>query len=361
MIFIFESRQTLQNLEQMQKQKERNSMLVVLSHYLYLRHIPCTLALDSKRCVRSPITLVMYAYFLLAILPLRWNVATSFSGAITSAQYRPIVSRIVPTTTPRRRRQLPTRVSYDTTNDTSGFGPMTESTQIDAESDHRPVISHVEDAIVSPVLRLVYPDLLKYVEQYGHPNIPLGSEAGRQCATLRRLHVQTKLVESDVAILDRMNFIWHSLEDVYTKQKEYFDDFMQRLQKYKKENDGDISPPKKYKNDPELGAWVTAVRRLYTVNEVDDEHVAVLNEFGFQWNSPRKCGSKFMQQYRSIQDKMESITGQSLDEVDSQRRAILNEPEMKAWIQAQQTANLSETRKHYMAQLVGDDWMHFGQ
>ncbi len=340
---------------------EKQRVVTYISCLATYQVLPVERAPISKRCLRSSITLVMYAYFLLAVLPLRWNVVTCFSGAIANAQYRSVLFKIIPTTTPRRRRQLPTRVWYDATSDSSDVGSATESKQIDAESDYRPAISNVEDTIVSPVLRLVYPDLLKYLEQYGHPNIPLGSEAGRQCATLRRLHVQTKIVESDVAILDSMNFMWHSLEDVYTKQKEYFDDFMQRLQKYKMENDGDISPPKKYKNDPELGAWVTAVRRLYTVNEVDDEHVEVLNEFGFQWNSPRKCGSKFMQQYRSIQEQMESITGQSLDEVDGQRRAILNEPEMKAWIKAQQIANLSETRKHYMAQLVGDDWMNFGQ
>jgi hypothetical protein len=208
--------------------------------------------------------------------------------------------------------------------------------------------SYNDATIVSPVLRQLFPELLRYIEQYGHPNIPLGCEAGRQCSTLRRLRSQEKLVASDIELLDKFNFTWHSLEDVYIHQKEYFSEFIQRLQNYAFNNDGNLSPPKKYKFDPELGAWVTAVRRLYMVNEVDPSHVQVLNEIGFQWESPRKCGSKFMQQYRSIQERIES--GESRDD-------IFKESDVIAWVKAQQVANLSETRKHYMTQIVGNDWM----
>lgn len=302
----------------------------------------------------------MHVFLLLIILTLRWNAVFSFAGVI---RHTYCVS--IPNSTYRRRRQQAqwSHVSYNSKSDANDGGTSMESRVDDVGCHSGSVNQKIEDGIESPVLRLVYPDLLQYVEQYGHPNIPLGCEAGRQCATLRRLRVQDKLGESDVALLDNMHFIWHSLEDVYTKQKEYFDDFMSRLQKYKIENDGDVSPPKKYKNDPELGAWVTALRRLYTVNEVDAEHVSALNEFGFQWNSPRKCGSKFMQQYRLIQEHMESLSlsGKSNEEIQGQRQAILNESDVKAWIQAQQSANLSETRKHYMSQLVGEDWVNFGR
>ena len=302
---------------------------------------------------------MMHEFLLLILLTLRWNGVSTFTSAIRNTNCASI-----PNLSCFRRRHQWTHVSYNAKSETNEIGTSTESNVIDVGSDSGSGNGKTEDAIiVSPALRLVYPDLLQYIEQYGHPNIPLGSEAGRQCATLRRLRVQDKLGESDVTLLDSMNFIWHSLEDVYTKQKEYFDDFMTRLQKYRSENDGDISPPKKYKNDPELGAWVTALRRLHTVNEVDAEHVNALNELGFQWNSPRKCGSKFMQQYRIIQEQMEaiSLSVKSIEEFQQQRQAILNESDMKAWIQAQQTANLSETRKHYMAQLVGEDWMKFGR
>ena len=321
--------------------------------------------MQSNIYVQVNQTFMMYALFLLTALPLQCHLVSSFTGTgtIQSANSVFVFFERIPNLPYRRQRQRSTRVWYNTKGDTDDLGSSMNSKIVDLGSNSRSENSNMEATIVSAVLRLVYPDLMQYIEQYGHPNIPLGCEAGRQCATLRRLRVQDKLVESDVALLDSLRFIWHSLEDVYTQQKEYFDDFIQRLQKYQIENDGDISPPKKYNNDPELGAWVTAVRRLYTVNEVDAEHVTVLNGLGFQWNSPRKCGSKFMQQYREIQERMESLSssGDNSNVIDQQRHAILNEPELKAWIQAQQTANLSETRKHYMAQLVGNDWMDFGQ
>lgn len=316
----------------------------------------------------------MYILFLVIVSPLRWIAVSSFTTTIPSTNSAPFLLENIPNSIHCRRRQRwqPLRIWYrNAKGDSNDMDTTTTSTIIDEGQIPTPVNPNIEDTIVSPVLRLVYPDLLQYMEQYGHPNIPLGCEAGRQCATLRRLRVQDKLAESDIALLDSLKFIWHSLEDVYTKQKEYFDDFIQRLQKYQMENDGDISPPKKYQKDPELGAWVTALRRLYTVNEVDAEHVTELNELGFQWNSPRKCGSKFMQQYRAIQEQIDSISsssssssGNDMDEQQQQQRkrqAILNEPDTKIWIQAQQAANLSETRKHYMSQLVGEDWMNFGQ
>jgi hypothetical protein len=314
----------------------------------------------------------MYAFLLITIFPLRWNAVSSFMGTKTQiTNSAPVLLERIPISFHRRRhrrRQRTASAWYNSRGDSDDIGTSMESRISDVGSNLSSIKSNVEETIMSPVLRLVYPDMLLYIEQYGHPNIPLDCEAGRQCATLRRLRDQDKLVESDLALLDSMKFMWHSLEDVYTKQKEYFGDFIQRLQKYQIENDGDISPPKKYKNDPELGAWVTAVRRLYTVNEVDDAHVSILNELDFQWNSPRKCGSKFMQQYRTIQERMELISSLSssssdngVDEQQRKRQKILNEPDIKAWIQAQQMANLSETRKHYMSQLVGDDWMNFGQ
>jgi Helicase associated domain len=209
----------------------------------------------------------------------------------------------------------------------------------------------VLDGIVSPVLKQVYPALLQHVQEYGHPNIPLGSVAGKQCKALRRLHTQQKLVESDVALLDELGFYWHSLEDVYELQKDEFDDLLARLADYGSANHGNVSPPKKYAADPELGAWVTALRRLHTVpGAIDANHVSRLNDLHFEWISPRQCGSKFMQMYRTIQERL----AQSNDN----DRVVWEDPAVYNWVYAQQEQvhSLSETRKHYLAQLIGPDW-----
>jgi hypothetical protein len=199
-----------------------------------------------------------------------------------------------------------------------------------------------------PVLSQVYPALLDYKQKYGHPNIPLGSKEGKQCQTLRRLHIQQKLSDQQVELLTDLGFYWHSLEDVY--QTSDFDVLFQRLLDYQ-QRESDVSPPKKYPADPELGAWVTGIRRVGQ-DKVLAEHAQRLDAIGFQWTSPRTCGSSFMQQYRELQ-------GRLADGQDD----IWNDSKVQAWIKAQQEAtargSLSETRKHYMSTLLGKGWQEW--
>ena len=202
--------------------------------------------------------------------------------------------------------------------------------------------------ISSPVLQQVYPELLKYVEQYGHPNIPLGSKEGRQCVTLRRLHTQQKLTPDEVAWLDSLGFTWHSLEDVYRYAN--FDDLLQRLIDYERRHpDSHFQVPKKCPEDPELGAWVTGLRRLGP-DGVNPEHERRLDALGFVWISARQCGSKFMEQYRLYTSRVQQ----------EGRETVLAEESTVQWIKAQQEVmkrgKLSQTRVHYMGQLFGEDW-----
>lgn len=208
-----------------------------------------------------------------------------------------------------------------------------------------PAAAATTKAFASPVLSQVYPALVSFKDKFGHANIPLGSSEGRQCETLRRLHVQGKLVESDVTILNELGFRWHSLEDVYYTAD--FDALLCRLQEYAKLHDGDVSPPKKYEPDPELGAWVTGIRRVGRQG-VQSSHAAALDEIGFSWTSKRQCGSSFMNQYRDMKRFKDDVGDE----------AFLENEKVQLWIRAQQDAaargTLSETRVHYMEQLIPD-------
>jgi hypothetical protein len=140
------------------------------------------------------------------------------------------------------------------------------------------------DAIVAshPVLQKVYPALLKHIELYGHPNIPLGSPEGKACETLRRVQLPPAVVN----LLDGLNFRWESLENAYDTSD--FDTLFQRLHDYSARYN--TSPPKKYATDPELGAWVTALRRIGPTG-VAAEHVQRLEQINFEWQTTqRKCG-----------------------------------------------------------------------
>ena len=207
--------------------------------------------------------------------------------------------------------------------------------------------------ITSPVLQQVYPEILKYMEEYGHPNIPLGSKEGRSCQVLRRLHIQNKLTPEEVEWLDSMGFTWHSMEDVYKYAD--FDEMFQRLIDYEARHpESNFQIPKKCKEDPELGAWVTGIRRLGP-DGVNPAHERRLNSIGFAWKSTRQCGSKFMEQYRLL-----------VERVDKEgRETVMMEEKTIKWIQAQQEAlkrgSLSQTRVHYMGQLFGEDWTAVGK
>ena len=209
--------------------------------------------------------------------------------------------------------------------------------------------SQEPSCIESPVLKQVYPYLIQHLEKYGNPNIPLGTSQGRQCETLRRLQTQQKLTPEEVSLLENMGFRFDTLEDVYRKTD--FDEMLARLLSHKEQYEKEgYQIPKKFPQDPELGAWVTGLRRLGPTG-VDPSHAKALEEIGFVWKSNRKCGSAFMKQYREIRDRIHT-EGEGI---------LTKEESILKWAQAQREAHrrgaLSETRCHYMTQLFGTDWL----
>ncbi|CAJ1946418.1 unnamed protein product [Cylindrotheca closterium] len=212
--------------------------------------------------------------------------------------------------------------------------------------------------IVSPVLQQVYPKLLEWKQEYGHPNIPLGTPEGRKCATLRRLHIQQKLTQEEVEWLQDLGFLFHSLEDVYEHAD--FDDLFERLMDYEARHpESNFQVPKKCAEDPELGAWVTGLRRL-GADKVDPKHAQQLNNVGFAWFSKSKCGSKFMLQYKALTQLVKEMENDGKTKAEAIQIIIAEDPKVKALVQAQKQieakGTMSETRMNYMNQLFGDEW-----
>mmetsp|Transcript_3503 Transcript_3503/g.8930 ORF Transcript_3503/g.8930 Transcript_3503/m.8930 type:complete len:284 (-) Transcript_3503:249-1100(-) len=211
----------------------------------------------------------------------------------------------------------------------------------------------IPSVVVSPVLYQVYPALVAHKDTYGNPNIPLGSTDGKKCKTLRRLHFQNKLTESEGTLLTEMGFIFHSFEDVYYECD--FDEMLGKLLEYKKEFDT-YQIPKKYELDPELGAWVTMLRRLHRTNDVPQVQVDKLDEVGFEWVSTRKCGSSFMKRYREVLSYLTKVVEAGGDVFE----LLHEDTDIMKWIEVQRLAhengNLPESRIEYMDDLPGIDW-----
>ena len=210
--------------------------------------------------------------------------------------------------------------------------------------------------IASPVLEQVYPALIAHKDKYGNPNIPLGSADGKRCDTLRRLHFQNKLTEEEAAHLTDLGFRFHSFEDVYYECD--FDEMLQKLMDYQQEFQT-FQIPKKYEPDPELGAWVTMLRRLKQIDDLPEDQVSKLDAVEFEWISTRKCGSSFMKRYREVLDKLTEVHDVGGDEAVAE--LLSNDAEIKKWIDAQKqvlaNGKLSESRVQYMEDLPGVDWM----
>lgn len=207
--------------------------------------------------------------------------------------------------------------------------------------------------VVSPVLAQVYPALLAHKEKYGNVNIPLGSTDGKRCKTLRRLHFQNKLTEEETEHLAELGFRFHSFEDVYYEND--FDEMLSKLIDYHSEFKT-YQIPKKYEPDPELGAWVTMLRRLHKTDHLPQIQIDKLNALEFEWISTRKCGSSFMKKYREVLSYLSKVV-----EAGGDVNELLHEDnDMMKWIDTQrqvfEKGNLSESRIKYMDDLPGIDW-----
>lgn len=215
--------------------------------------------------------------------------------------------------------------------------------------------SLVPSFISSPVLAQLYPALVIHKAKYGNPNIPLGSIEGKKCATLRRLHFNNKLSTEEEACLTDIGFRFRSFEDVYHEND--FDEMLEKLRAYHAKF-RTYQIPKKYEPDPELGAWVTMLRRLHKQHEVPRAQIHALDAVGFEWQSTRKCGSAFMAAYRDTLSRLTGLTASG----GNVRDFLRANPETVRWIKAQRWANdkgkLPPSRVQYMHDLPGIDWQN---
>merc|ERR1712137_667642 len=100
----------------------------------------------------------------------------------------------------------------------------------------------------------------------------------------RRLAFEQKLTNVEMEWLESINFRFNSFEEVYEEAD--FNDCLRRLIEYEEANKTNYQIPKKYNLDPELGAWVTMIRRLGR-DGIEAERRQLLDDINFAWVSTR--------------------------------------------------------------------------
>lgn len=245
------------------------------------------------------------------------------------------------------------RFQNEQINSTTIFTGLADTRVNDAGKDEL-------DFIETIVLRQVYPAMMQHLQLYGNPNIPLGSTNGKKCKTIRRLAFENKLTSKEMDWLQSINFRFNSFEEVYEEAD--FQDCLERLVDYEATHKTNYQIPKKYNPDPELGAWVTMIRRIGK-DSIEPERRHQLDEINFTWISTRKCGSSFMKQYRSIKERLSKCMMDDKTITDEPAyQDIIQDNDVSKWIRAQKLAyengNLSESRCEYMDDL-GVDWHTF--
>lgn len=204
-----------------------------------------------------------------------------------------------------------------------------------------------------------YRELDAFHERWGHANAPLGNPLGKWVALQRRLRAEGKLDPSAKKKLNSFpGFSWESPTE---KSWDRFDagTMISRLQTYISEH-GNAQVPKKYVVDPDLGAWVAAVRRA---NEVLPAPLKKeLDDAGFEWVSSRKCGSAFMDSFRMYALRMQECGGPDAGEATLSKKLSeggREDAELLKWAEAQrrcrEKGKLSQKRIEYLDG-IGFSW-----
>ncbi|GKY96992.1 hypothetical protein MPSEU_000658000 [Mayamaea pseudoterrestris] len=124
--------------------------------------------------------------------------------------------------------------------------------------------------------------LIAYRDKHGHCRVPqyykddpaLGQWVGKQ-----RSRLVHQLDDPKRQRLSSIGFDWESQEE---RNERAFNEKFQRLVFYKAQH-GNTLVPKSYKDDQELGNWVSMQRILWKKNRLSQERVEKLDSLQFTW------------------------------------------------------------------------------
>jgi len=127
----------------------------------------------------------------------------------------------------------------------------------------------------------MYSNLNKFVDQLGHPHVPINDLAlaslyswtGEQ----RQLRKKGKLALYKIMLLQYLGFVWDEREALWLMHFHALKNYCDRH--------GHCNITSNCPEDPQLGKWVSRQRELHSLGKLSHEKIQALEQIGFVWKA----------------------------------------------------------------------------
>ncbi|CAB9498093.1 helicase [Seminavis robusta] len=125
-----------------------------------------------------------------------------------------------------------------------------------------------------------YNELVKFRNENGHAVVPRSkgyTELGQWVHHQRSAFNRQQLLPERKRLLDKLGFVWNPLQQAWYERYD-------RLVNFRNDH-GHSAVPYQYKEDPELGKWVSYQRKMFTKQRLPPTRKKLLDKLGFVWDA----------------------------------------------------------------------------
>jgi superfamily II DNA or RNA helicase len=144
-----------------------------------------------------------------------------------------------------------------------------------------------------------YEELKKFKKKYGHCNVPHkykdNPRLGGWVVQQRKFCKKNFLTEERLGLLKKLNFSFNALNAAWDKKHE-------ELKKFKKKY-SHCNVPRKYKDNPQLSAWVSRQRVAYYKNSLPEGRTTLLKKVGFVFNADNEAWNKRYEELKKFKNE----------------------------------------------------------
>ena len=196
----------------------------------------------------------------------------------------------------------------------------------------------------------MFRSLEQFYKKHGHTSIPSDQQALEKLFdwTLAQKRSRTLLTPAQIKNLDSLDFDWEVSTDNDVKWMAMY----QKLGEFKREH-GHVKVPQDFKEDLELGRWVSRQRRRETQGELSKNKKQLLSSLGFLWKEDiaRMREQSWENRYREL--ALFKRTHGHIDRLQVRRQHY----QLGLWMETQMLSQhrMSRTRKEKL-NAIGFQW-----